>query len=289
MCKTTLLGLCILWVLPAIAATHKQGADVADTLETRASKLANFCLTPNGDVLACDESDKIVRLISTKNQLKAAYNVPFNPQSVVALPGGGCVVAGPNKVAILGGDGKITKSADLPNSGRYSRSPSVTVMGDDIFVCARASMAFSVYRLDKNLGGCTEIIKGLRGCCGCMDIASNGKELFVAENARHHVMRFDREGKKLGEFGKRDPESVEGFGGCCEPKNICFDAEGNIYTSESDTFRVKRFDSSGKCAVIGVVKSPNVGCLQVTIAVGKDGTVYFCDNGANIIRTLVKK
>lgn len=269
------------------AATHRQTRKLGENPATKCQSVSHFCLNVAGDLVVCDDSDDIVRVITPRDQLKAQWKMPFEPHAIAARADGGYVMTGPAVVALLGSDGKILKQVELPVSAKYARSPGATIIKGDIFICARAGTSFSVFRFNNQLGDCKEIVRGLRGCCGCQDIGTDGKELYVVENARHHVIRFDRDGNKLGEFGKRDPDSLEGYGGCCEPKNICFGPGGVIYTSESNNFRIKRWSADGKCTLVGLVNPRSAGCVQVAIAVNKDGSeLYFMDRVGGVIHVL---
>ena len=66
-----------------------------------------------------------------------------------------------------------------------------------------------------------------------MDIQAHGGDLWVAHNSRHKVEHYSREGKKLGSFGKTDRSSADGFGGCCEPKNLRFGPGDVVFACES--------------------------------------------------------
>ena len=273
-------------VLPAHADTHRESGIVAGSSATKATELTNFCMSTEGDFLACDGALNCVRVVTADDRLKATWKLPFASQGIAVRRDGCCVVAGPGKAVLLDKTGAILKSVDVPSPKNSARSPGVAVLGDDIFVCARSNAGFSIFRYGKDLSGKPkEIVSNMRGCCGCLDIQSDGKDLYVCENAFHHVLRFDRDGKKLSEFGKNDPKTLEGFGGCCEPKNVTFGANGDIYTAESANCRIKKYSADGKCTLVAMVKSKQ-GCLQVTIAIGKDGKVYFLDSGENVIRVL---
>ncbi len=269
------------------SGTHTQTGQIGVSRDTKATKLCHFCVNAEGDILACDRGGNVIRVVTPQDKLKASWPMPFPPNAVAACPDGRCVVTGATKVALVSRDGKVLKTADLPVSTKFAGSPGVAVIKDDVFVCSRSGTSFSVFRLSKELTDCKEIVSGLRGCCGCQDIGTDGKDLFIVENARHHVMRCDRDGKKLSEFGKNDPGSLEGYGGCCEPKNICFGPGGAIFTSESYNYRVKRWSPDGKCTLVAMVQSKNVGCVQVAIAANKDGSqVYFLDSPSNTIVVL---
>lgn len=271
--------------------THQEVDTIADSKDTKSKRLSNFCLNADGNLLVCDETSSVVRVITPKDELKATWKMPFKPQAICARSDGTAIVAGAGKVAIVGKDGKVTKTADISAASKSSKAAGVAAMGDDVFVCAYGGRTgFTVYRFNSKLGGCKEIVKGLRGCCGQQDITSDGKSLYVAECARHRVVKYDRNGKMISSFGKRDRTRVQGFGGCCEPKNLCFGPDGDLYTASSANARVKRYTSDGK--FVGVVGSPKStrGCLRVTIAISKDGSrIYFLDSGKNVIHVMARK
>ena len=77
----------------------------------------------------------------------------------------------------------------------------------------------------------------------------------MAENSRHRVVRYDRDGKSSAAFGKRDRDGVgAGFGGCCNPMNLCFDSAGDLLVAESDG-KVKHFTPAGKyVGLVGVAR-----------------------------------
>lgn len=270
------------------AGTHQEVDTIADSKDTKCKKLSNFCMNADGDLLVCDESSSVVRVITPKDELKATWKMPFKPQVICTRSDGTAVVAGSGKVAIVGKDGKVTNTADIPAASKYSSAAGVAAMGDDVFVCAYGGRTgFTVYRFNSKLGGCKEIVKGLRGCCGQQDITSDGKSLYVAECGRHRVVKYDRNGKMISSFGKRDRTGLEGFAGCCEPKNLCFGPDGDLYTGSSANARIKRYTPDGK--FVGVVGSPKStrGCLRVTLAINKDGSrIYFLDSGKNVIRVM---
>ncbi len=273
------------------SATHEQVDTIADSKDTKCKKLSSFCMNADGNLLVCDEGSSVIRVITPKDELKATWKMPFKPQAICTRSDGTAIVAGVGKVAIVDKDGKVIKTVDIPAATKYSSAAGVAATKDDVFVCAYGGRTgFTVYRFNSKLGDLKEIVKGLRGCCGQQDITSDGKSLYVAECARHRVVKYDRNGKMISSFGKRDRTGVEGFGGCCEPKNLCFGPDGDLYTGSSANARVKRYTPDGK--FVGVVGSPKYtgGCLRVTIAINKDASrIYFLDSGKNVIRVLGAK
>ena len=291
-----LVGICVaLFPVEAIqtvqaaqSSTHEEIGTIAASKDTKCKRLSNFCMNADGNLLVCDEAGGVVRVITPKDELKATWKMPFQPQAICARSDGTAIVAGRGKVAVVGKDGKVTKTGEIPSASRYSSAAGAATIGDDVFVCAYGGRTgFSVYRFNSKLGDRKEIVKGLRGCCGQQDITSDGKSLYVAECARHRVVKYDRNGKMISSFGKRDRTGVEGFGGCCEPKNLCFGPDGDLYTGSSANARIKRYTPDGKfVCIVGSPKSTR-GCLRVTLAISKDGSrIYFLDSGKNVIRVM---
>ena len=112
-----------------------------------------------------------------------------------------------------------------------------------------------------------------------MDIAAREGHLWVAHNGRHRVECYDRNGKQLSSFGRADRRAAEGFGGCCEPKNIRLTAQGTLLCAESGPpVTIKRFTAEGK--FMDVVANPTYdsGCVRATVDVSPDGRMFYLLN-----------
>jgi hypothetical protein len=165
-------------------------------------------------------------------------------------------------------------------SSRLKQINAITTSGEDVFLACPMSKGYgyTVWRTDQAFANPKQIIKGLSGCCGQMDIQAAGDDVFVAENSRHRVVRYSRDGAEIGAFGKTDREGLgEGFGGCCNPMNLCFTADGGLLASESNGV-VKRFTMDGKYqGMVGVAGVP-AGCKNSAIGISSDGDrVYYID------------
>jgi len=158
----------------------------------------------------------------------------------------------------------------------------------DVFVACpmREGYGYAVWRMDHDLKNPQEIVENLRGCCGQMDVQAHGGNLWVAENARHRVVCYDREGKELSQFGERDRKGPKGFGGCCEPKNLRFDAEGMLYAAESGPPNVvKRYTAEGEFLGVAVLADFRGGCVRTTVEVSRDGRqIYVLDTTCDAVR-----
>jgi sugar lactone lactonase YvrE len=169
---------------------------------------------------------------------------------------------------------------------------SVSAADGDVFVVAPSFVGygFEVWRTDDAFENGKRIVSELRGCCGQMDAQACSNGVFVAENARYRVGRYDRDGKETCTWGEGDREGVVGFGSCCNPMNVAFGPNGDVYTAEATLGRVKRFSPTGE--FLGLVGSVEIvpGCKKVSIAVNADGSrVYMLDITRTHIVMMVRK
>lgn len=162
----------------------------------------------------------------------------------------------------------------------------ISAAADDVFLTcsAQTGYGFDVWRTDDQFESAIKIVTGLRGCCGQMDVQASDDGVFVAENTRKQVRRFDRDGKLILEWGSTRAQGLLGFGSCCNPMNLAFGPGGDVYTAEATTGRIKRYHIDGTLAsLVGTVELVP-GCKKVSIAVNGDGSrVYMMDMTRNHI------
>jgi hypothetical protein len=163
---------------------------------------------------------------------------------------------------------------------------SVSALDEDVYLATHAAFGygFEILRMNDRFEDPVTIVKDLSGCCGQMDVKASKDGLFVAENSKHRVCRFDRDGKQIGTWGKGARTGLDGFGSCCNPMNVAFGPSDAVYTSEDDTGRIKRYSADGQLlGLVGFVEL-KPGCKNVSIAVSKDGSrVYMLDITRNFI------
>lgn len=188
----------------------------------------------------------------------------------------------------------------------------VSVTDKDVFVVTGESAGFgyAVWRMDHSFQEAKQVLSGLRGCCGQMDVQAHGEELFVAENCNHRVGRYNRDGEKIIAFGQRGEQTEGpgllktllggkkakgeegkpsgGFGGCCNPMNVRVGNDGLVYTSESEG-HIRCFTPEGEYrGLVGSCKLTG-GCKNVAVAVSPDSSkVYFCDQPGQQIIVLAR-
>jgi hypothetical protein len=172
------------------------------------------------------------------------------------------------------------------------RISSIASTGDHVFVATRAieGYGYDVWKMNRNFADAKVIVKGLRGCCGQMDVQCCEQGIFVAENSRDRVVRFDLNGEEITNWGKSDRTGIDGFASCCNPMNVCFDSKGYVYTAEASVGRIKQFDAKGKLiAYIGDVDLVP-GCKNVSIGVSPvNDNIYMLDLTRNHIKVMQPK
>ena len=163
---------------------------------------------------------------------------------------------------------------------RVKRINAIAASDREVFItCSQTKgYGYGVWRTDLDFTNPKCIVTGLSGCCGQMDVCCHDGDLWVAENSRHRVVRYDREGKRLAAFGKRDRDGEGGsFGGCCNPMNLCFDKQGDLLVSESNG-QVKRFTTKGEFVELAGVAQVQPGCKNSAVKASPDGgQIYYID------------
>lgn len=157
---------------------------------------------------------------------------------------------------------------------------SISASKNEVFVACSSTTGhgYDVWRTGHDFSEGRKIGEALSGCCGQLDVQANDNGVYVAENNRHRVRCFSRDGAQLLEFGSRARDGGEGFEGCCNPMNVNFGPQQTVYTAEAGSGRVMRFSPDGKfLEVVGAVELVP-GCKKVSIAVSPDGgRVYMLD------------
>lgn len=155
--------------------------------------------------------------------------------------------------------------------------PGLAVSDRDVFVAVSSThgYGYDVWRMDHNFYEPKEVAVGLRGCCGQMDIQCCRGDLYVAENSRHRVVRFDRNGSELAAWGSSDRTGANGFEGCCNPMNLRFGKDGEVLTAESGCGAIKRYTADGE--FLGLLGNASLqgGCKHVAVAATPDASRVF--------------
>ncbi len=166
--------------------------------------------------------------------------------------------------------------AQAERSIGIARFTGLAVGDKDLFaVCTGSGYTYNVWRMTHDFQQPKRILTGLSGCCGQLDCQTLDGNLWLAVNTRHKVCCYDRDGNKLSEFGKNDAKAADGFGGCCEPKNLRFAKDGQyIYCAQSGPpVCVRRYTLDGKFLDVVCFPIYDTGCVRVSVDV--DGDTFF--------------
>jgi len=284
--------------------THAESKVLGQTPVTKFGRLSTLCLDSRGNLLVGDSRASTIKVFSPAGELTATWKLPLAPYAIHPCPDGTVYVGGIGKLARLDKDGNVLQVATA-EKGNFPRGKvsGLTATDKDVFACFSKGWSLRstgvLVRMGRKLDGAKTIVTGLRGCCQRLDIATAGGDVYVAENTRFRIVRYDREGKQLGKWGKRDRKGLEGFGACCNPLNVSFGPDGSLYTAESGIGRVKRYTADGKfLGLVGYVGIPRfqragrfaASCSNVALAVSADGkSVYVQDVKKNVVRVLTRK
>lgn len=306
---------------PPTAAAGDVGAETASHVESgpplsvHFDTLASFCMTPTWTLLACDSRTQLITAIEEDGAARELVHLDFGPEGI-EVAGDGTIFTGcGTTLAKLSPDGTVLKTVaaptdiatDIPRrrrgSGHANRISGMAVTDNFLFVTFGSGWSTGakakLFRFDLDLENPTVIAEGLRGCCQRCDITSRGNRLYLAENAAFRGVCYDESGNILNKWGTKSRTGLEGFGSCCNPMNVCFGSDGNLYTSESGVGRVKRYTPDGTflglVGYTGVARFSRAGqqaaaCSNIAVAVGRDGDrVYVMDYKTNQIRVLQRK
>ncbi|MBW8016290.1 MAG: hypothetical protein FVQ82_08895 [Planctomycetes bacterium] len=285
------------------SASHKEIKPIGTTKETEFKALSTFCMDSKGNLLACDSKAKLIKVIGSDGKLLDTWKLDFAPYSIVSCQDGSTYIAGIGVVCKVDAKGKVVKTADVKGMPfEKSKASGIAFTKKDVFVCFGTGWSLrslsTIVRFSRDLKSPKMIAEKLRGCCQRLDIVARKGFLFVAENARHRVLKMDRDGKILAKWGKRDRMGTKGFGSCCNPMNLCFGKDGVLFTAESGLGRIKRYTPDGKylglVGHIGVERFTRASrkaasCSNIPLAISKDQSrIYVLDFTANLIRVMAK-
>jgi DNA-binding beta-propeller fold protein YncE len=103
-----------------------------------------------------------------------------------------------------------------------------------------------------------------------------GNFVYVADTGNKRILRYDREGRKVSEWGSNG----SGPGQFVEPVGLAADAAGNIYVADTGNRRVQIFDPEGKFQRQFRVFGWKDFYTEPYIAVGPSDTVLVTDSSA---------
>jgi hypothetical protein len=155
------------------------------------------------------------------------------------------------------------------------RIPSIAPAPDGVIVTLYRNRGYEVWRTGSQFENPRRVMGDLRGCCGQMDVITDGERIITAENTKFRVGIYDLDGKNLSAFGERYKDGNNGFGSCCNPMNVLCCPNGDLITAESSIGHIKRFSADGKLqALIGRARIGG-GCKHVALGFDQKRDRYY--------------
>jgi hypothetical protein len=284
--------------------THLEVEPIGATDETSFANLTTFCLTQEDNILACDAERNEIRAMNQFGKKLDTWKLDFSPYAILSCDSGEVYVAGEGIVAKYDKAGKLIKKVEAEKDGfPNSKASGIAASEENVFVAFGTDWSLrsrsNIVKFNHELEEWEVIAEDLRGCCQRLDMLVWDKTLYIAENARHRVLKMDKDGKIVGKWGERDRVNIEGFGSCCNPMNLYQSPKGWLYTAESGLGRIKKYGPDGEflglVGYVGVVRFNQAGrlaaaCSNITVAANKDESrIFVLDFKENLIRILVKR
>jgi sugar lactone lactonase YvrE len=308
-------------VIPADLFPEKATHEEIEPLPVEFEKLTAMHFHQDGRLLTCDSEARQIKAIDAQGKVTGTYSLPFGPESIDVASDGTIYCGGQGKLAKLTAAGEVLKVVDVPSDASSPvsekarkraksskvalrlRVSGIAVTDQDVYIAfgtGWSTVSLSkLFRLDRELENPQMLAEKLRGCCQRCDLVACEGDVLVAENSAFRVVRYDREGMVVKKWGEKSRAGLEGFGACCNPMNVCFDAQGRLYTSESGLGRIKTYSVDGKLLdLVGYVDTQRFrrgsamasACSNMALAATPDGKrVYVMDYQNNRIRVLRRK
>lgn len=101
--------------------------------------------------------------------------------------------------------------------------------------------------------------------------------LYVADTGNNRIMKFDKDGKFVTQWGKFG----SGVGEFSSPEGICLDPQSFVYVADTDNHRIQIFDSNGQFFAQFGKEGTGKGEFNgpVDVATDSDGFIYVVDRG----------
>jgi hypothetical protein len=207
-----------------------------------------------------------------------------------------------NRIEVYNNKG--VKQTSWKEYNHKSLITSIAVRNNDVFVADAANRLVLHYSNKgelKNIIGKKDSSRNVDGLVvpsPYLDVAIDPFDnLWVVNPGKHQLYNFADNGNLRSSWGKTSMTAIDGFTGCCNPAQFCFDADGSFITFEKKANRIKIYNQGGEfqCIVAGAnsftkfKSETNTDPLVKDVAVNKNGLIYALEAASNGIRVFAKK
>jgi hypothetical protein len=207
-------------------------------------------------------------------------------------PGGRVFVAMKNRVEVYDANGgRLAAWGDFDPNSMFSSiavgERDVFLSDDNVAEVLRCDLSGKVIgRIGREEASTSVLLRSPH-----FDVSLGGGDglLWITNPGRLRVEAYTFAGDQKVSWGIPSM-AIDGFSGCCNPKDIAFLPDGGVVTSEKGFPRVKVYDRSGKfrCVVAGA-ESFDPGVHYLDLAVDRAGRVLVLDPAQKKVRIFVKK
>jgi len=182
-----------------------------------------------------------------------------------------------NRIQVFDGNGQFVREfgSKGPGDGQFNEPCGLAVDPQGgIWVADTWNQRISHFTPDGKFAG--SVVDSEKGFFGPRAVVVSRETIYVADTGNKRIVRFDRQGNKVSEWGGNGIRS----GQFIEPVGLAADTAGNIYVADTGNHRVQVFDTEGKFVRQFPVFGWKDFYTEPYIAVGPSDTVFVTDSVA---------
>lgn len=235
--------------------------------------------------LAIDKRDRLfaagdseIKVFARDGSLERRWHTAQPPWSVAVAVDGRVFVGEAGQVEIFDPSGRLTDT--WRHSKRFGLVTAIGFVGTDLLIgdaAGRAIRRHDTHGTFLNDIGANNRMQGFLVPNGVVDFSVDADGVIHATNpGKHRVERYTPDDRLLGHIGRFDGIDPEGFGGCCNPTNVCV-IDHRIYVTEKADPRAKVYDASGRLLEVIADRAFDLNCKNMDLVVDARGRVYVAD------------